>query len=403
MSEEEDLDLLALQRQLDDAFLTTRPRPAFEDELWLRMQSRRPVWRRLRDGLAALIDGIREAPAVPSAAVAIVLIVVVGAGILMLSGPHFGGSASSASRLSQDGAATTYGPNAAVPQFGRLPAPANSHGPQVAAGPSSAAFDQNVYAGPATLTWTGHFDVAAANLPVFRYQEPTPATADQFAASLGAARSADVAPGGLGAYSGTNFTLVVIGSIAQPAREPIYNLSELKSAPAAPGSDPVAVATADLAAHSLVPTWSYQTEVQKIGTTVRVRFLRSFDLPSQGQASLVDGAGERYGIEVDFAADRPGSFQTGPLPLALDSADYPIINADQAVGAALTSSTSSAGATPNPKVQLSQVELVYTLVVAGDHSFYEPAFLFSGTFTDKGTTYVKRVLVPAVASSLLSP
>jgi hypothetical protein len=46
---------------------------------------------------------------------------------------------------------------------------------------------------------------------------------------------------------------------------------------------------------------------------------------------------------------------------------------------------------------------VYTLVWAGDHSFYEPAFLFSGTFTYLGTSYVKRVLVPAVAPPNLSP
>ena len=38
MNEDEDLELQALQRQLDDAFQTTRPRAAFEDELWLRMR-----------------------------------------------------------------------------------------------------------------------------------------------------------------------------------------------------------------------------------------------------------------------------------------------------------------------------------------------------------------------------
>ena len=39
---------------------------------------------------------------------------------------------------------------------------------------------------------------------------------------------------------------------------------------------------------------------------------------------------------------------------------------------------------------------------AGDHSFYEPAFLFSGTFADHGTTYTKRVLVPAIDPSFLT-
>ena len=45
MSEQEDdLELAALQRQLDDAFETTRPRVGFEDELWTRIESRRRRW-----------------------------------------------------------------------------------------------------------------------------------------------------------------------------------------------------------------------------------------------------------------------------------------------------------------------------------------------------------------------
>jgi hypothetical protein len=49
-------------------------------------------------------------------------------------------------------------------------------------------------------------------------------------------------------------------------------------------------------------------------------------------------------------------------------------------------------------VTLTSAELVYALAYAGDHSFYEPAFLFSGTFTHNGIIFVKRVLVPAIAS-----
>src|SRR5439155_1048612 len=68
-----DLELQGLQRELDDAFHTTRPRPAFEDELWLKMQTSRPPARRLGDALAAFFQGIREVPAVPLAAVAAAL------------------------------------------------------------------------------------------------------------------------------------------------------------------------------------------------------------------------------------------------------------------------------------------------------------------------------------------
>jgi hypothetical protein len=46
---------------------------------------------------------------------------------------------------------------------------------------------------------------------------------------------------------------------------------------------------------------------------------------------------------------------------------------------------------------------VYVLVPAGDHSFYEPAILFSGSYTVNGQTLVKRVLVPAVDPSQRTP
>jgi hypothetical protein len=411
MSEEEDLDLLALQRQLDDAFQTTRPRPAFEDELWLRMQSRRPIWSRFREGLAGLIDGMREAPAIPSAAVAIVLIVLVGAGIFTMSGLHFGGAGStslSAGSATNDHSGATV-PNAA-PEFGTLPAPSLGPGASRTApsvGPAAnarlvgsvAASPNPIYFGPATLTWAGHLNVSATTLPVFRYEEPSADAAGQFAASLGAAPAAaspQKAPGVLGTYSGDNFTLVVIGSVAQPPQESSFRLNDVKSASA--GGDPVALATAYLAAHSLIPTWPYQAEVQTFGSTVHVTFLRAFDVPAQGPASLIDGVGDRYGIEVDLAARPAPVLETGPLPLSLASVDYPIITADQAVRSALASSDSSS----TRAVRLTSAELVYALVVAGDHSFYEPAFLFSGTFTDQGITYVKRLLVPAVAPALLS-
>src|SRR5438552_4587236 len=79
MSEpEEELELQALQRQLDDAFETTRPRTGFEDELWLRMQASRPARSRFRDALSGFLQGIREVPGVPAGVVAVLLVVVVG-------------------------------------------------------------------------------------------------------------------------------------------------------------------------------------------------------------------------------------------------------------------------------------------------------------------------------------
>jgi hypothetical protein len=395
MSEDEDLDLLALQRQLDDAFQTTRPRPAFEDELWLRIQARRPIWLRLRDGLSGLIEGMREAPAVPSAAVAIVLIVLVGAGIVTLSNLHPGGGASLATSSNQDG----RGNAPTIAGVEQLPAPKLA---QVAPSPiqttvPTSAAPGSLYFGPATLSWAGNLDVTATNLPVFRYQEPTRADADGFAASLGAAPAGQPPPGALGTYSGANLVLVVTGTTAQPATEPTFKLTD---ASASPGTDPVAVATAYLVARNLLPSWPYKTAVEKTAGSVHVGFLRSFDLP-QGQASLVNGAGDPYGIEVDLTARRSGAVEAGPLPLNLVPTSYPIISTDQAVRSAVASSAPAGAGIP--VVRLTKAELVYTLVTAGDHSFYEPAFLFSGTFTDHGVTHLKRLLIPAVDPAFLLP
>ncbi|HYM65932.1 MAG TPA: hypothetical protein VEW68_01450, partial [Patescibacteria group bacterium] len=113
-------------------------------------------------------------------------------------------------------------------------------------------------------------------------------------------------------------------------------------------------------------------------------------------ATLVDQSGAPSGLEVDLNGTQP-VLASGPLPVALDSAPYPIISTEQAIRLALASSPSPpAGASPTQPVALTEVALVYVLVPAGDHSFYEPAYLFSGTYQAGGTTQVKRVLVPAV-------
>jgi len=394
MSDEEDLELLALQRQLNDAFQTTRPRPAFEDELWLRMQSRRPMWLRIRDGLSGLVARIKESPAVPSAAVAVALVVLVGAGIFTLAGPHGGGGASTAAKGGDFGAPVNQSAG-----FDRVPRPVFSG---IVGGPSipPRSVDGLAFGGPATLVWAGDLQVSLTALPVYRYSEPTRNEADRFAASVGAVPSTDVAQGGIGVYAGRDFTLVVLASAAQPAREPYVNVSDLKTTVASTG-DSVKVATAYLNAHHLLPTWPFQTDVQTSGTTVSVSFLRAFDVPGLGNASLVDDTGIRYGTEVDFAPGTTAAFEKAPMPLTLEQASYPIISADQAIrslGAASAPADASI-----PVVRMTRVELVYTLVYGGDRSYYEPVYLFSGTFSDHGVVKVKRVLIPAVVPSLLTP
>ena len=399
---DEELELQALQRELDDAFATTRPRQGFEDELWLRVQSSRPAPSRLRDALSGFFQGIRAVPAVPMAAVAVLLVVVLGVGIVAISGLGRGGGYSSTSQNAEAPA----GGQLYAGNFGRLPSPVlNSGSKGATASSQSLAPSAAVYGGPLQLTWTGKFDLTIATAPVFKYREPSTTDADQFASALGAALR-ERPQGFLGAYQTADYTLKVRGTIQSPPSSPAYFIFASLSMPPveAAGAGPQDFASIFLAEHSLQPQWQYTVNVDSSGDPVKVIFEREFDAPGYGAAHLVGVNGNRYGLEVDLSGGRP-VLASGVLPMSLDTADYKIVTSGQAIQSALASSspTPTASATAVPMVQLNQAELVYVLVPAGDHSFYEPAFLFSGTFQVNGQTYVKRVLVPAVDPSQRTP
>ena len=401
MSEpEEELEIQALQRELDDAFATTRPRPPFEDELWLRMQSSRPATSRLRDAIAGFLQGIREVPAVPAAAVAALLVVVIGAGTVALSGLGRGGGGAST--------ATQY--NGSAPNqltagtFGRLPTPVFNSSSKSATAPNVTAGGQ-ADLGAAQLTWTGKLDLTISSAPVFRYREPTTKDADQFASALGAVLR-DRPSGFFGMYTATDYTLKVRRTVQSPPSSPAYFIFASATMPPveAAGAGPQDLADIFLAQHSLSPQWRYTVSVDSTNDPVRVRYERQFDAPGYGTAYLVDPNGNRYGLEVDLSANRP-VVVSGLLPTNLDQADYKIVTLEEAIRSALASSVAAPAASGAavPAIQLNKAELVYVLVPAGDHSFYEPAFLFSGEYQMNGQTLTKRVLVPAVDPSQRNP
>ena len=396
-----DLELQGLQRELDDAFHTTRPRPAFEDELWLKMQTSRPPARRLGDALAAFFQGIREVPAVPLAAVAAVLVVVIGVGIIAYSGRgHLGGG----------GASSTAGESAAradqlyAGAFGRLPTPAFNGGAKNATAPQAGAGGAvPEYSGAVQLTWTGKLDLTITSAPVYRYNEPSTSSADQFASALGAVLR-ERPSGFLGSYSASDYTLKVRGTVQSPPSSPAFFIFSSPSMPAidAAGAGPQDLANIFLAQHSLTPAWGNTIVVDSSGDPIKVRYQRQFDVAGYGAAPLVDVNGDRYGLEVDLSANRP-VLVSGLLPVGLETADYKIVAAGDAVQSVLAASSVGNAATPALTVKLTQAELVYVLAPAGGHSFYEPAYLFSGTFQLNGATLVKRVLVPAVDPSQRTP
>ena len=394
MSEQdEDLELQALQRELDDAFATTRPRRGYEDELWLTIQQQRPVTNRLWGSLAAFWQSVRQAPAMPAAAVAAVLVVAIGVG-LFASGLHPGGGAShmsgspalSGEDTSRNGT-TQFGPNS----FGQLPQPGGAK--SVSGPPPQAVSGTPEYYGPAQLVWSGSADISTNSAPVFRYQEPTSVQADQFAGSLGA-RLVDRQAGNLGYYSTPTYTLAVRGTVQAPPANPAYFIASVSIPPVnAAGASAQDIATIFLAEHNLLPQWKYTVSVDASGDPVRVHFDRIFTVPGYGNGDsyLVDASGARSGLEVDISGRRP-VLVIGPLPVTLDTAYYRIVSPANAVQAAPSSPS-------GPTIRLTQAELVYVLVPAGDHSFYEPAYLMSGTLDIGGTQMVKHVLVPAIDPS----
>ncbi|HYS97099.1 MAG TPA: hypothetical protein VEM94_01765 [Candidatus Dormibacteraeota bacterium] len=404
MSEQdEDLELQALQRELDDAFATTRPRVGFDDELWLRMQARRPLSIRIRDAFAGMFQGIREVPAVPMAAVAGLLVVVIGVGIFAYSGIGRGGGGGTTMGASAPGNDARGNTNLSAGAFGPVPAPGMSATPKgVEQAPPLYGQAPGEYAGPATFVWSGQLDLALSTAPVYRYREPSTNASDQFATALGAALQGRP-QGLLGSYSATTYTLKVRGTVQSPPVSPAYFILANVSMPEidAAGAGPQDLAAIFLAQHSLLPQWTYTVSVDSRGNPVKVIFERQFDVPGYAGAHLVDSNGIRYGLEVDLNGRRP-VFVQGLLPVSLDSAPYRIISGDQAIRLATAPSTNSTGSSV-PIVQLKQAELVYVLATAGDHSFYEPAFLFSGTVQVNGVTMTRHVLIPAVDPSQRTP
>jgi hypothetical protein len=396
----EELDLQALERQLEDAFQTTRPRPDFEDELWLRVQSNRPTPRRIRDALAAFWNGVREVPAVPATATALVLIVALGVGIFTLNGLGRGGGGATSSGT-ESAAAPAAGQYLAG-SFGKLPSPAFGNAPKTTAPGASASVPQGAdYAGPVQLTWTGTFDFHLTTGPVFRYREPSSTDADQFASALGAVLRGRPS-GFLGMYSSADYTLKIRGTVASPPSSPAYFIfSGLNLPPIDAAGGPQDLADVFLAQHSLQPQWQYTVGVDSSGDPVKVVYQRQFEVPGYGAAYLIDFNANRYGLEVDLSGSRP-VLASGTLPVSLDIANYNLISSADAIRAA-TRSGAQVSDVSVPVAKLDHAELVYVLVPAGDHSFYEPAFLFTGTVQAGGQSYTKHVLLPAVDPAQRNP
>src|SRR5260370_13894200 len=116
------------------------------------MRARGPLWPRVREFFAGFVGSVRGGPAVPAAAVAVILVVALGIGIIARSGVHFG--AGGASNASSRAPAEAVAGSRYAGTFSPLPVPAAAatNAPPKAANPSidtgGAIANPNAYAGP---------------------------------------------------------------------------------------------------------------------------------------------------------------------------------------------------------------------------------------------------------------
>ena len=335
-----------LERELDAMFASARPRRGFEDQLWGRIRARRP-W---HDRLAGLFrPNLRAAPAV-----AAVLALLVGGGWLLVHAPLGGESTTSGSA-----GGAPYSSERAGPAFGVLPSVASAArstpgSKAVSPGTGGAASDAG-----AAIVFSGALPTLPAVLPVYRYDEPATAQLEEAAAALDAR---------------SGFKLAVTPSDAATGVEPRFAVSRLAEA--------YSSTDAFLASHGLLPNYLYLVQIDASGGGIL--YARQFPTPT-GSAPEVGRDGLPTGLRVGLQGDLVIA-AAGPLDLPLASADYPARSAPAALAAAGARAVPGAGPSA-----FGNAQLVYVLVVAGGHGYYEPELLLSG----RGGTLLAPLVAPA--------
>jgi hypothetical protein len=297
----------------------------------------------------------------------------------------------------------------ATPAFGKLPA-ARLYPPPGMGGVADSTALGIPYFGPANLSWSGQPPTAIATAPVERLTPPTATDLDAFASRIGATLTI-VRPWARFYQLPGDFTMVI--NLDDPTRlEPTFVISQPKSG--APAVNPVspdvarAAAATFLGTHGLTPTWenavTVTTHSSFLSTVFFVRYQREIVIGSS-RIPEVDGSGSAKGIELEVDSGGQVISVDGVVRLAVESATYGLRPPASAVPDALAAPPSLAAdqfpqlSPPVPAVTLTTERLVYIAVAAGDGKAYlEPAYLFIGIFDWKGTTFEKRVLVPALAA-----
>jgi hypothetical protein len=384
-----------LERQLESAFRSTRPRRSFEDELWRNLQRRRP----LSEKLGAWLGGV---PWIPALATVSALAVAVFGFVFLLGdvGPRGGASSSGAApaeKQSQQQTAADARSGATAASSPPLLAP-KAFGPV----PPVPATITTAYTGGLDLTLSAPLPGLPGNLPIYRYTEPTSADSAAFAGSRGAAQPGLAPEGGTapGArFSGSSTDITVLGSDAKNLVGPTYIINSTRAA-ASPSSaatltdDQAAqIATAHLRQLNL-PASDTPTVRNSGPAGVQVLYPSQVDGGS-GPVAEVDAQGRPVFTQVSLRGDGQVFQVSGPLPGPLPASMY------------TTASTATLRQLPNAptgsaraRADLSSARLVYVAVPASGGGYLAPAILFTGTFQADGRSYEVAVIVSAIDPSM---
>ena len=151
MSGLDDNGMEELERQLDAAFASTRPRRGFEDELWQRLDAKRPWWRRVRVPVPGALPALGGLVGV--LLVGFLVVTLVSSGALQGHGPGGAGSAT-----------TSAGSAKEALTFGALPRPPTAQAQQLAPGAAAQA-----RGAVPRVSDTAALPAVPPRLPVYRY------------------------------------------------------------------------------------------------------------------------------------------------------------------------------------------------------------------------------------------
>lgn len=389
-----------LERQLDAAFRASRPRRGFEDELWTRLQRRRP----LPERVMAWIGGLPLAPALATVSVLLVL-----GGFVFLLGHRSGGGAATSS-----GGAATAKNSQGLSQAG-TPADAAQAtkrlGPRAfGAIPAVPTTLTTSYAGGLDLSLVAALPALPADLPVYRYQEPTAADAAAFARSRGAGQPQTgpaASQGGasvLGMYASPTGQITVVGSDAPNLAGPTYiiDATTAGSSPRPAGATPAGIT--DSQAETNANAYLAQSQLQNTGkATVRnngdsgaqVVYPSRFGVPGLGLVDLVDAQARPVSTQVSLGGDGRVFQASGPFPLTTQESPYASASSAK-LRLSVQAASAPAGAAARPRVELGSARLVYVAVPSAAGGYLEPAVALTGSVQSGGSVYPVTLLVSAL-------